>query len=363
MNAVFRVDATSRVGTGHLMRCLTLASLLRREGATCTFLSRLDNPALAELITGRDFTLRSLSSNGPPLGVMASGENLPAHSAWLDVSWEEDVRRTTAAMDQVAEWVIVDSYALDWRWESAMRAMARNVMVIDDLADRDHDCEVLLDQNLWPAAETRYSARTPLLCRTFIGPEFALLRDEIRLAGGAAPPVSSRFSVMVFFGGADLSGITLRATHAAIACSDLPVDFDIVVGALSDREEVARAAASLPNVRIHSFVEDFGALMARSHFAIGAVGATTLERLFYGLPAAVVVCAENQRDAAFYLQELGLVRLLGDAERTDAAAIAAAIREMITVPEQLQRMRYRAESLAVGTRTGELVSYLRTREC
>ena len=75
---------------------------------------------------------------------------------------------------------MVDHYALDVRWESAMRTQARHIMVIDDIADRQHDCDVLLDQNFYENMQTRYTGKVPPYCRLLLGPRYALLRDEFR---------------------------------------------------------------------------------------------------------------------------------------------------------------------------------------
>lgn len=161
---VFRTDASLDIGTGHVMRCLALAQALRARGATCQFVCR-DSPGnLITMVRERGFTVA-------PLPQSAGGD-----AGSCDSDWMRDAEQTVAALrGHTAQWMIVDHYALDARWERVVRPVCRQLMVIDDLANRPHECEILLDQNLHSQAEPRYRALTPASCKHLLGPVHALL--------------------------------------------------------------------------------------------------------------------------------------------------------------------------------------------
>jgi len=154
MRIAFRTDASSQIGTGHAMRCLTLADALREQDAECQFVCREHEGHLMGYIRSRGHDTHALPRTRPS----SSFESDLAHASWLGVDWQTDAAQTRQALGNAAlDWLIVDHYALDRPWESALRSSCKRIMVIDDLADRQHDCDLLLDQNYGSSAE-RYRA-------------------------------------------------------------------------------------------------------------------------------------------------------------------------------------------------------------
>ncbi len=177
MRVVFRADASIQIGTGHVMRCLTLADALRERGVETLFICRDLAGFSAEMFVSRGHDIRMLAA---PQGVRQATPNEPVHAKWLEVSWEEDAKETGEILESVGEvdWLVVDHYALDFKWESLLYSNVSKIMVIDDLADRRHECDLLLDQNLYDNMNVRYQERTPAACKHILGPQFALLRSE-----------------------------------------------------------------------------------------------------------------------------------------------------------------------------------------
>ena len=176
MKIVFRTDASSQIGTGHFMRCLTLADELKKQGAQIRFISRNLPPHLSEM-------LKAKGVEYIPLITDATQEPIDelTHSNWLGTSQNQDAQATIQALaDCSCDFLVVDHYALDKRWESAVRLSCKKLMVIDDLADRQHDCDVLLDQNFYADMQTRYIDKVPEHCQLLLGPRYALLREEFR---------------------------------------------------------------------------------------------------------------------------------------------------------------------------------------
>ena len=323
MKVAFRTDASLQIGTGHVMRCLTLADALReRAKAQCHFICRAHLGHLAEVIRtkGYSVTLLPTAEGQPaPLEDTVDGDcPQPAHARWLGVDWQTDSVQTLAALhaESIADWLIVDHYALDHRWERATRPLYRHLMVIDDLADRDHDCDLLLDQNLGKRA-SEYATRVPAHCRVLAGTRYALLRPEFARLRPQSLARRRRITtvkhLLVSFGGVDKDNAT-GAILAALRPGDLPADCAITV-------IMGRSAPWLPTVKEQAIqlpwatrvlvdVQNMAPLMAESDLAIGAAGTTSWERCCLGLPAIVVVLADNQRPGADALARANAVVVL-----------------------------------------------------
>ena len=225
----------------------------------------------------------------------------PAHAAWLATNWREDVMQTREALvGQTLDWLVVDHYALDRRWEGFLRGLVGRIMVIDDLADRHHDCELILDQT-YGRPESDYATLVPDNCQILCGSQYALLRPdfaalrEYSLKRQEKPVLRE---LLITMGGADNVNATSEVLKALRNCS-LPknIRVTVVMGQSAPwLQEVKELAAMLPwSTRLLIGVSNMAQLMADSDLAIGAAGATTWERCCLGLPSIVLLTAENQR--------------------------------------------------------------------
>ena len=327
MRVAFRVDSSLEIGAGHVMRCLTLAEALRDERARCQFLSRGLPGHLIETIRGRGFSVEVLSDLTAAQDATSPVELRPAHAAWLGTDWASDARQSRAVLaDSAVDWLIVDHYALDARWERRLRGCCRRLMVIDDLADREHDCDLLLDQNLGRAAAD-YAGLAPEACEILAGPRYALLRPQFAalrpysLARRAA--VSRAKSILVSMGGVDRSNATGRVLGALEKC-DLPQDIviHVVMGPTAPWLDEVRelAARSRRATHVHVDVRNMAQLMADADLAIGAAGTTSWERCCLGLPTIVLTLAENQKPIARAIAARGAAIFIGDTDDGPEAA-------------------------------------------
>lgn len=320
---LFRADAGEVMGSGHVMRCLTLADALAAAGSRCHFVSRAHAGHLGDLIRGRGHGVTLL-----PVAAAATAAGDLAHAAWLGVDQRTDALETAATIaDDTPDWIVVDHYALDHRWESALRGRCLRIMAIDDLADRVHDCDLLLDQNVIADAEHRYDGLVPASCGRMIGPRFALLRPAYAdLHARMKPRTGPIGRILVSFGGGDVAGITSKALAGMIPLLDGTFGVDVVInGALPSAETIRALVAGVPGVVLHESPPGLGPLIAAADLAIGAGGATALERCCLGVPSIVVTLAANQRPGAAEMHRLGLVDWLGDDAEVDAARIGAAV--------------------------------------
>jgi UDP-2,4-diacetamido-2,4,6-trideoxy-beta-L-altropyranose hydrolase len=317
MRFAFRVDASLEIGTGHLIRCLTLADELRRCGAGATFLCRKDAGQLADLIAAR------------------------GHQAEFLNPGQDDAEQCRALLAEMRpDWIVVDHYALGRAWEQAVRPFAQRIFVIDDLADRQHDCDLLLDQNLHDGIEDRYGPLVPEHCRQLIGPRFALLRPEFAQFRGkvsrTARPVSR---VVVSFGGADAGNETARLILALDDVSAAPIAVDVVIGPSNPHgQQIRTLASNRPSLALHVGTDRMAELMSRADAFMGAGGSTTWERFCLGLPSLVIAVAENQRPTSQYLGKIGAIDYIGAAPELAADALRAAVSRFLLDHERRARM-------------------------
>jgi len=238
------------------------------------------------------------------------------HSSWLGASWEEDVEETRGAIKAHCgrpDWLVVDHYAIDYRWERALRESVGRIMVIDDLADRAHHCDLLLDQNLVGEMDTRYVDRVPLACGLLLGPEYALLDPAYaELRDRASLKDKSVRRILIFFGGVDNRNLTGRALEAVLKLKRQKIEIDVVAaGNGFHYQSLRNQVEGHSNVRLHRNLPTLAPLMAQADLAIGAGGSTSWERLCMGLPTLVVTVAENQLEVAHELNQRRLIRWLG----------------------------------------------------
>ena len=334
-SVVFRVDASTVIGTGHVMRCLTLATKLKGDGARVSFVCRAGAGDLIGTIADAGIPVDTLSARPVPNGATP-------HPEALDAAWRDDADETVAAIEARhgrPDWIVVDHYALDARWETRLRGFATNVMVVDDLANRGHDCEILVDQNLHANLERRYDDLIPPDCRRLLGPRYALLRPEFRDARERSRRRDgSVHRILVFFGGVDMHNETSRALEAMKPLGSRAIAVDVIVGAASPHLEAVRAHCGGLDATVHHHPPNIAELAARADLAIGATGATSWERCCVGLPANVVSLAANQESVARALAAQGLAIYLGRREAVTATDIAAALESLARDPAKVRAM-------------------------
>lgn len=351
---VVRTDASMRIGGGHVMRGLTLAQELRAAGVRVLFVTRAHPGHAAERIQTAGFPVALLPPPPDTGAPIADGD----YARWLGVSEGTDATQTIAALDdqaqatrdpgwQTPDWVIVDHYGLSATWEAALLARARHLMVIDDLANRPHRCNLLLDQNLHANAEARYRALVPADCRLLLGPTRVLLRPAFD-----APPPRPRprdgvlASVLVYFGSGDVHNQAGQALTALAGYPDLAAT--VILGPDHPHRAAIPAAADPARHRVLDHCTDMAGEMARADLALGVCGIAAWERCACGLASLVVLTAQNQIEDAETLHHLGAALCLGWAEQVTAADWRAALDQMRIDPAQVAAMGRAAATVVAG---------------
>ncbi|MBD3109667.1 UDP-2,4-diacetamido-2,4,6-trideoxy-beta-L-altropyranose hydrolase [Bacillus sp. AGMB 02131] len=341
MVIVIRADSSSEIGIGHMMRCLTIAQELRKRGANISFICR-DLPGhIGHCATEKGFNV----------------ELLPA-SQW---NWQEDADRTVRVLQRFGrvDCVIVDHYDIDYQWEALVGNFTGKIVVIDDLANRLHQCDVLVDANMSDEPE-RYGRLVPEFCRLLLGTSYAMLRDEFR-----EEKVKQRIRtgeikrLLVFFGGSDPTMETLRVLQVLKNNKYAHLSIDIIVGhSNTKRERVAELCETLPNMQCSIQVENMAERMRKADLSIGAGGSATWERCYMGLPAIVIVTAENQLALTELVSETGAVRYLGTSRHVNEWMIERTLDELLNNSTSVREMSEKAEQIMGEDRFYELIDQI-----
>ena len=307
---VFRCDASIQIGSGHVMRCLTLADELSRQGAESFFICRQHDGSLIEILQQRGYQVYTL-----PLehGLVIESESKAtlAHADWLASTQHRDAELSISIVKAIQpDWLIVDHYALDESWEKRLKPYCKKLMVIDDLADRKHDCDILLDQNFGRDPQD-YAAYVNEDCELLCGSNYALLRPEFaewRSYSLERRQHNKLASILINLGGVDKDNITTKILKG-LQTKSLPdhCSMNIVMGSTSPWIEAVKQQAAIMQWRtvVKVGVDNMAELMANSDLAIGAAGSTSWERCCLGLPTIMLVLADNQRDIANVLEDVG----------------------------------------------------------
>lgn len=344
MKVAFRADASTHLGSGHVMRCLVLARKLRENNVEVALISRALDETLLALVQESGIEFRQLDLGGRP----------------EDSGWAADADATCRALPETVDWLIVDHYALDARWHRAVRAKAKRIMVIDDLADRPLDADLLLDQNLVAEMETRYAPWTPPTCKRLLGPRYALLHDAYKVKRARqSPRTGSIKRILVSFGAGDATNETSKALKALQSMERPDIAIDVVVGSSNPhRDEVADLIAKTPGAGLYLQLPHLADRMAEADLFLGAVGTTTWERCCLSLPGLVTSVAANQEAGASALSVAGCHLYLGPSAQITVADWANAISTALRCPSWLLSMARASEALVDGLGASRVVHAL-----
>ena len=333
MLAVIRADASTSIGSGHIMRCLTLAHRLKKEkNAKVFFVMRVLPGNLIGVVEKQGFEVLQL----PPAN---QKYNLSGYGLWLTVPMDVDAQQTIEVLQhyleehscRVVDRLIIDSYALDEQWEQVLRPYCRDIMVIDDLANRRHDCNILLDQNFYLNKDVRYVGLVPEHCKMLLGPDHALLREEFYEAKKHLRKRDGNIkNILVFYGGSDLTNETEKAIKALVQLHDEGYNFmaDIITGVSnSRREKIKKICSKYHFLHYYCQVSNMAEFMNKADLMLGAGGSTTWERLYMELPALVTAVAENQVKCCEECGKAGMIEYIGLAENVNCNMLYNIVRK------------------------------------
>ncbi|MEK5040756.1 UDP-2,4-diacetamido-2,4,6-trideoxy-beta-L-altropyranose hydrolase [Sporosarcina sp. FSL K6-3457] len=301
MKVIIRTDASIEIGSGHVMRCLTIAGALRERGCHVLFMMNELPGNLIGLVQSKGFEV--------------------VHDF------------------QPADLCIIDHYGIDERWEQSIRPFVNKIAVIDDLADRQHDCNLLLDQNTVPDFEARYDILVPSHCMKLLGPRYLIMRDEfVRERQQMRERDGTVGRLLIFMGGTDPTNETLKVLRALQKTNVTFPHIDVVVGAGNPSRIEIEKICLHEGFHFHCQIDYMASLMAQADFAIGAGGSATWERCYVGLPSLSTIVAENQIVATETAASLGAVLNTGWHEKVTVETYLQLLEALSNRQKELQEM-------------------------
>jgi UDP-2,4-diacetamido-2,4,6-trideoxy-beta-L-altropyranose hydrolase len=347
MKVVFRVDASSYIGTGHLMRCLSLAEALRERGVQAQFICRSHKGHLISLLQKKAMPVTIL-----PV-IVNSIETMDGdYHAWLGSTQEEDAKQSIAALSgEKVDWLVIDHYGLDIEWEQQLRSHTNKLMVIDDLANRRHDCDILLDQNYSSEdGKSRYAELVSRACKQLLGPHYALLPHEYAIYRKTMRARDRKVDrVLVYFGGSDPHNVTALVLEALSSPQLRHLELDVVIGPNNPHIKALEIQSrERSRTKIYGSRPHLADLMAQADLAIGAGGTSTWERMCLGLPTLIISIAENQLPASIALAKAKLIDYAGHFSNIKIDHLTQLLLNLIHDQERLHELTLENQALVDG---------------
>ncbi len=383
--AVFRVDASSQIGTGHVMRCLNLARELRNKKFEILFICRDFPGNLNGFIREQEFEIcvlpaPSLSKKSEDfLACLSRGgrddDQSVNYAEWLGVPWEQDAEETLETFKIISESVdllIIDHYGLDARWERKFKNKAKKILVIDDLANRPHDCDFLLDQNLvissLPLSQSqdcvgadlcvrpdkeRYKNLVSSTCQCLLGPNYALLNPAVLKARKDREQYfmsGEEFkSCLVFMGGTDPDNFSQALALNLLKIFPTLKIYLIIGRANLNFSKLKAEFEPYKNIEILIQPENYFNLLTQVDFVVGGSGSSTWERCCIGVPSFFFQIADNQKDICESVSQIQAGVFLGDLKKLKTAELVGCIEKIVEfAPLDLERMAAVGKALVDG---------------
>lgn len=299
MKIIIRADASIQIGSGHIMRCLTIAHNFQKRGHEVLFFMSPLEGNLISYVNAQGF--RTITN------------------------W------------QSTDIILIDHYQIDFELERSLRKYANKIVVIDDLANRKHDCDVLLDQNIVKNYQHRYDELVPKTCKKLLGPQFLIMRNEFIQARQLMPKRSGKVErLLVFMGGTDPTHETLKILEALQIANFQKIH--IVCGNGNKQKEKIQEICYKSGYQYHQQIDYMAQLMNKVDFSIGAGGLTTWERCYVGLPSSSTIVADNQYDTTKMTEKLGAVINVGWHEKVTVETYRQLLNYIVSHPEHLKSL-------------------------
>lgn len=341
---LIRVDASARGGTGHVMRCVALAQAWEHAGGKIFFAQAEATPAIEQRLRTEGF--EALRVNATP------------------ASTDDATQTIRFAREHNASWIVADGYHFDAGYQRHIKEAGLKLLFLDDYGHAKHYwADYVLNQNL-SADPKLYSSREPHT-QLLLGTKYVLLRKEFekwRDWKRTIPPGARK--VLVTLGGSDPDNVTGKVLDALSQEKNKELECVVVVGGSNAHLESLRAAICHPPSAIRLVVDatNMPELMAWADVAVAAGGTTSWELAFMGLPAIVLVLAQNQRENAERLGKIGATLNLGLHAEVSAKQIAKALRLLLEDCPSRAAMSERGQELVDGRGADRVIATVAKNE-
>ena len=308
-NLFIRVDSSPEIGIGHMMRCLTLAQELKNNFDKIIFLTQKDSGNFIGTIMKNEFEVIFIptTNNDPNI-----------------------IKNLITAYSENKNFLLIDHYDIGTNFESSLKNIFERIFVIDDLANRKHDCDLLIDQNYYRDLNQRYEKLIQNGTITLLGPKYAIIRPEFRKINKKTIKKNSQIKkILVSFGGSDPTNECKKVLDALCSIENSKFEIVVVAGIYNHKfEQLKKLYEKYSNIKIYRHVNDLSRLMLNSDLFIGAGGTTTWERFYMGLPSIVTIISDDQKESIEFLSDMGHVINLGLAKNVTSKTYVQTLQKL-----------------------------------
>lgn len=300
------------MGIGHIMRCLTIAKFLKAKSSNVFFICRKHKGNLIYKIKDAGFAVLELENNAPEKELMSE----IIYSSWLGSTINQDADETINLLKNLSiDWLIIDHYSLDEYWHKKLQKYCKKLLVIDDMADKNFYCHVLVNQNLG-IHKKAYEKKLPSNCKLLIGTRYTLLRNEFFNLREEALKKRNKTkeikNILISFGGVDPQNITLKVLKKI---KNKNLNVTVVLGYESPHIKSLEKYCINRNIRMIIGINNMAKEMLKADISIGASGSTSWERCCLGLPTLLYIIADNQKEIAYNLEKFGAAKIIDNLEK------------------------------------------------
>ena len=349
MKVFFRVDSSNEIGTGHVRRCLTIAKGLKDRGVRDVgfICSRLEGNIIDDLLN-HSFEVRIIARS-PEFNLKDVQQyRLPEIGRLSQVQVVDAEQTIQLLNNEHPDILITDSYLIAETWENIVRPYVKSLVVIDDIANRFHNCDTLIDNNFSDKADA-YDLLVPSKCRKLCGTKYVLLNQDFLGFSNIRDPIVNITKLLVFFSGSvELNPFTVTVVNKLKSIDPDTIHIDVVVG--GNTKEVIEVTNDItrPNTTVSGTVPTFVHLMKNANLAIGAGGITNWERCYLGLPAIVVAIAKNQVPSSSALSRGKYINYVGELSDETPAKIEELVRQFVDNTDLLNKQSILCQKLVDG---------------
>jgi len=316
-NLFIRADGPFEIGTGHITRCLAIAEELKNSFTKIIFLTKKSTGDLIDVIEKNGFEVKILDTQTKQL-------------IEDKYDFNNEIKIITTLLTPYKSnlnFLLIDHYGIDINYESPLRKIFKKIFVIDDLANRKHDCDLLIDQNYYKDINKRYLGLVPKNSITLLGPKYVILRSEFHNSQKVKYQKNNLpKKIFVSYGGSDPTNESKKVLDAICSLKNRQFDVTVIAGIHNQNfEKLKKQFAKMKNIKIFLRVDNFSELLSNSELCFGAGGTTTWERLYLGIPSIVTIISPDQKESVEFLSSLGHIINLGLAKDVTVKTYANAI--------------------------------------
>ena len=342
-NFFIRVDGSSDIGTGHIIRCLAIAEILKNTFDKITFLTKSSAGTLINIIKNKGFDVIILKSDN-----VSSVENTSNFDIEIKI-----IKTHLKSSKNDLNFLLIDHYELDINYESNLRDTFKRIFVIDDLANRKHDCDLLIDQNYYENFSSRYTNLIPKNTIKLLGPKYAILRLEFINSKKLTQKNFEPKKILISYGGSDPTNECKKILLAISSLKTREFHVTAVAGIHNKNfESLKKEFSSYENIEIFQHIDNFSKLLSNTDLCFGAGGTTTWERMYFGIPSFVTIISQDQKESVEFLSKTGHIINLGFSENMTHKEYLKCL-ERIN-PKVLEKMSLKNQKLIDGNGTNRI---------